>query len=154
MAEFGDLSLSPRARDMALWLCDLANPALDARSQAASAEYLLRELPDHWTEEDAVRMAREIRRELGPRASRRAWLDRAGWLVGEREQLPEKPPNMTTEAVRMRVRDICAKALAAMGEPQAKPSGRTDAERAELAAWAQSVVAAVRKQGHRVEVQP
>lgn len=118
MAEgWGDLSLSPRARDMALWLCDAANLALREDSRAASVDLLLRELPDHWTAEEVVRLADEIRRDLGPKAPRTAWLDRAGWLVGEREQLPPKPPLPNSELARERVRRMLAEALGKMEQP-------------------------------------
>jgi hypothetical protein len=144
---FTDLSLSPRARDMALWLCDLANDALNRRSRAASAEMLLRELPDHWTAEDVEREAREVRMKLGPKASRRAWLDAMGWLVGEREQLPEKPHHVVTEYTRLALSRMVRDTLASFAtKPTAAPKSDEAKRLSDNAAWAASVLAAVQKQ--------
>lgn len=112
MAEFTDASLSHRARNLSLWLCDLANPALDRRNHDASADMLLRELPDHWTAEEAARLAQECRMHVGPKASHRAWLSAAGLLVGEQERLPVRPPQGMSLAAReeaqRRLRDVLA----------------------------------------------
>lgn len=113
-AAFTDGSLSPRARDLALWLCDLANPVLSSADKAASADVLLRELPDHWTGEDLTREARRIRAEIGPKASRRAWLNAMGWLVGEEERLPLPAPRSIVP--RARIAQTLAAVLREMGD--------------------------------------
>lgn len=106
-------SLSPRARNLALWLCDLANPALGPEDRDASADVLLREVPDHWTGVDLVREARRIRAELGPRATHRQWLSAMGWLVGEGERLPLPAPRSIVP--RARIAQTLAAVLREMG---------------------------------------
>jgi hypothetical protein len=120
VADVTDASLTPRARDLALWLCDLANADLEAKSREASAALLLREVPDFWTAEELVATARDVRGRLGPRASRGAWLTAMGWLVGEREQLPPRPPRLAPDVVHRRVAPLLARTLAALtGAPPA-----------------------------------
>lgn len=100
MAEFSDASLTPRARRMAEWLCDITDPAQQRMFQDASVDLLLYELPDHWTEDDVRRASRDVRQVVGRKASRVAWLTEIGWLVGEREQLPQRPPQGMSYAAR------------------------------------------------------
>jgi hypothetical protein len=92
--------LSPRARQLALWLADCGNPALSRADRDASADLLLRELPDHWTAGELETLACEHRERLGPKASPRAWLVAQGWLVGDQERLPPRPPQRLTHATR------------------------------------------------------
>lgn len=113
MPEFTDASLSPRARNLALWLCDLSHPHLSRRDRDASADLLLRQLPDHWTQESAEESSREIRMDLGPKASHRAWLTAIGWLVGQEENLPE--PAARSFVPRARVQATMVSALRGMG---------------------------------------
>jgi hypothetical protein len=115
VADFTDSKLTPRAKRMALWLCDLANPALTARDKDASCDMLLRELPDFWTAEDATRMAQEFRQQLGPRASHCAWLTAAGWLVGEEERLPERSHQPSSHVTRTRVMPLLESLLQKLG---------------------------------------
>lgn len=147
MADFTDSKLSPRARHLALWLCDLTNTALDRASRDASADLLLRELPDFWTADECRSFARDIRAQVGPKASHIAWLHAAGWLVGEEERLPDRPSQRMSEAARFttqrRVRDL----LATLTPPQPKRGAeRSEAQRAwdESAAFVARVTAAVR----------
>ena len=114
MPDFTDASLTPRARYLALWLCDLANPALSRRDKDASASLLLRELPDHWTAEEIERAAHEIRGHVGPRASHREWLTASGWLVGEEERLPLPAPRSIVP--RARIAQTLAAVLREMGD--------------------------------------
>ncbi len=113
MGEFLDSSLTPRARRMAEWLCCLSVRVLDRRTKAALVDMLLRELPDHFTAEELTRWSHEILAQLGERQSRRAWITAAGWLVGEQERLPERPPQRMTDHARFvtqqRVRELLAK---------------------------------------------
>jgi hypothetical protein len=114
-----DQQLTPRARNLALWLCDLANPALDRANREASADLLLRELPDHWTAGELETIACEHRDRLGSRASHRAWLAAMGWLVRDQERLPPRPSQRLTEssrgAMQHRVRVLLATLTAAPG---------------------------------------
>ena len=113
MAEFTDASLTPRARLMALWLCDLTNPALSRADREASADMLLRQLPDTWTVAMAEESSREVRAQVGPRASHRAWLSAMGWLVGEEERVPIPAPRSIVP--RARIAQTLATALREMG---------------------------------------
>jgi hypothetical protein len=109
VGDFLDTNLTPRARHMALWLCDLTNRHLDERNREASCDLLLRELPDFWTADEITRTAHEIRATVGPRASHRAWLTAMGWLVGEEERLPERAPQPSAHVTRNRVLPLLAK---------------------------------------------
>jgi hypothetical protein len=111
MAEFTDASLSPRARTMALWLCDLANPAVTARGRDASSAMLLREVPDFWTAAELEKSAREVRQQVGPKASHRAWLNAMGWLVGEEERLPVAVEGPSRRSMHFRVQNVLADVL-------------------------------------------
>lgn len=115
MPDFTDQSLTPRARDLALWLCDLTHASLDPRSVGASIDMLLRELPDFWTAEEVVRFSAEVRQQVGAKASRMAWLSAAGWLVGEREQLPDKAPRVPRQELQRRIGDGVRGLLAQWG---------------------------------------
>jgi hypothetical protein len=107
--------LSHRARHMVLWLRDLTNPALSAQDQEASADMLLREMPDTWTAEELVRLSRDTRLRVGPKASYHAWLSDAGWLVGEEERLPERAHQPSAHVTRTRVMPMLAKLLGQLG---------------------------------------
>ena len=150
MAEFTDASLSPRARHMALWLCDLTNLRLSGASRAASGDMLLRELPTHWTLTLLVEASEDCRRQFGPKASHRAWLSAIGWLVGEEERLPPRPSSTATLHEREQARRALTDILAQLTPVRSLPTrGGEDAEakrRRENAAWAASVVAAVQAQ--------
>lgn len=118
MPEFNDQGLSPRARDMALWLCDLTHPHLDRNSRATSGDFLLRELPDFWTTEELSRFSAEVRQQVGPKASRMAWLTAAGWLVGTREQLPDRMPRPSARVLQARVQPLLQRLLRDLGGGQ------------------------------------
>lgn len=145
-----EIVLTPRARHMALWLCDLSHPGLDRRSRDASCELLLRELPDFWTAEEAVATSAEVRMKLGPKAALRSWLTAMHWLVGEEERLPERPELPSRHAMQHRVRDMAERLLRELGP--VTPRRKVPAQSDELQAWARRTVEAVRKQGHGVEV--
>lgn len=100
MADFCDASLTPRARRMAEWLCDVSDRTQWVKFREASSDMLLRELPDHWTADDLAEASRDLRMQVGPRASRCAWLTAAGWLVGEEERLPPRPSQQMSSAAR------------------------------------------------------
>lgn len=103
---------------MALWLCDLTHPNLDRDSIATSIDFLLRELPDFWTADEVVRFSAEVRQQVGPKASRIAWLNAAGWLVGEREQLPDRSPRSSPRALQARVQPLLQRLLRELGSVQ------------------------------------
>ncbi len=120
MPEFTDASLSPRARNLALWLCDLSHPHLSREDKDASADLLLRQLPDHWTAEEITMTSHEVRTSVGPKASHRAWLTAIGWLVGEEERLPI--PAARSVVPRARIQATLAETLRKMGGEKAAPT--------------------------------
>jgi hypothetical protein len=118
---FTDQHLTPRARWLALWLCDLVNPALSRASRDASADLLLRELPDHWTADECLHEAVRVRQELGAKASHGAWLRAMGWLVGTQERLPPRPSQHLTEASRAMMQQRVRELLASLTAPAPTP---------------------------------
>lgn len=125
---FTDAKLTPRARRMAEWLCDLTNLTLDVRSRRASGELLLRELPDHWVGDELYAESVRIRRTIGPKRPRTEWLSQMGWLVGEREQLPERPEQTMSEAARFRAQQTLRAMLTRLAAAQTQ-SGTTSRSR-------------------------
>jgi hypothetical protein len=108
---FSDQSLTPRARDMACWLCDISNRAIQVPIRRALGEALLRELPDHWTLDELWAESAKILRDIGPKQSRCSWLSAMGWLVGEEERLPIKAERPSMHVVRARVMPLMQKLL-------------------------------------------
>lgn len=147
MADFSDVDLTPRARRMAEWLCDLTDTGQAQVFRDASCEMLLRELPDHWTADDVRAMSAEIRASVGRGGSRRAWLTGANWLVGEEERLPEYERSVLSEFGRMSIQRQVRTLLAGMQSPERRQAAVAEDERhRDLKTWAANVVAAVKQQ--------